>query len=101
MAGEMLYAPPLLTGQGRDAQLNIAAATVVKSGPGRVARVSVITAGSAAGTVNDCATTGAAATANQIATIPNAVGHYTIDFPFNAGLVVVPGTGQVLAVSFT
>ena len=57
-------------------------------------------AGSAAGTANDCATTGAAAAANQLATIPAAVGIISVDWPCLAGIVVVPGSGQTLAVSF-
>lgn len=83
---------------GEQTTLNVSAATVIKLGIGRIVKVSVVTAGSAAGTVNDAATTGAAAAANQIATIPNAVGVVSLDFPVNSGIVVVPGTGQVLAV---
>ena len=52
------------------AAYNLTAATVVKTGAGYVGRISVIVAGSAAGTVNDVATTGGAAAANEIA-----VGH--------------------------
>jgi hypothetical protein len=81
--------------------LDITASTVIKTGAGRVAKVSVLVAGSAAGTVNDCATTGAAAVANQIYTIPNTVGTYTLDWPTTLGIVVVPGTGQTLAVSYS
>lgn len=81
--------------------LNITAATVVKASAGYVAKVSVIVAGSAAGTLNDCATTGAAAVSNQIATIPTTAGVYSIAFPATTGIVVVPGTGQTLAISFS
>jgi hypothetical protein len=53
------------------------------------------------GTVNDAATTGAAAVANQIAAVPNTLGaSVSLNFPFDKGLVIVPGTGQVLAVSY-
>src|SRR5262249_49025727 len=47
---------------GNSANLNIAAATVVKASAGRTVRVSVTQQGTSAGSVNDCATTGAAAT---------------------------------------
>lgn len=80
---------------------NITAATVVKAAPGRVGVVSVIVAGSAVGTVNDILTTGAVAVANQIGTIPNVVGTYTFNWPCAVGIVVVPGTGQTVAVSYT
>jgi hypothetical protein len=96
--------------QGKNAALNIAAATIVNQGAGpglyntgpkgRVQRVSVITAGSTAGGVFDSATVAGAVTANQLAVIPNTVGTYLVDMPFFAGLAVIPGTGQVLAVSY-
>lgn len=77
--------------------LNITASTVLKASPGRAVRVSVIVAGSAAGSLNDCATTGAAAASNEVAVIPNTVGVYEIDWPCGTGIVIVPGTGQTLA----
>ena len=87
---------------GNASKLNVTAATVIKATPGTVYNVNVIVAGSTAGTVNDCATTGAAAAANQIATIPNAVGNYEVGpFPTFTGIVVVPGTGQTVAISFS
>lgn len=89
-----------LTGKGLKSAKNLTAATLVQAGVGRVAKVSVIVAGSAVGTVNDVATTGAAAVANQIMVIPNTVGVYDLDWPLGLGLVVVPGTGQTVAVSY-
>ena len=80
--------------------LNITSAKVLKAAPGAVLVVTVVVAGSTPGTVNDCTTTGAAAAANQVATIPNTVGSYAINFPCLAGIVVVPGSGQTLAVSY-
>ena len=90
---------PQQTGNGALSLLNVSAATVVKAGSGRVARVSVSVAG-AAGTVNDSLTTGAVAASNQIAVIPAAIGIYLIDWPFISGLVVAPGAAQVVAVSY-
>jgi len=60
----------------------------------------VVVAGSAPGSVNDCATTGAAATANELAPLPNALGTIDLQFAYSTGLVIVPGTGQTLAVSY-
>lgn len=90
----------LLTGAGSSVSFNITAPTVVKASPGRVAKVSVIVAGSTAGTINDVLTTGAAGVANQLATIPETVGLYDIDMPTSRGIVVVPGTGMTVAVSY-
>ena len=79
---------------------NITAAAVVKAVPGRLAKISVVVAGSTAGKVNDCATTGAIAAANQICAIPNTVGMIAMDWPCTAGITVTPGTGQTLAISY-
>lgn len=91
----------VLLEEGTLSVLNITAPTLVKLGPGRLFKVSVVVAGSATGTVNDCATTGAAAAANQFGTTPNAVGTTPFNWPCLSGIVVVPGTGQTLAVSYT
>jgi len=87
--------------QGQTSTKNVSASTVIKATAGRVFRVSVVTAGSAAGAVHDTTTTGAVAAANKIATIPNTVGIYDLNWPCASGIVLVPGTGQVLAISYT
>lgn len=86
---------------GTSDTLNITVATVIKASSGRLATVSVIVAGSASGTVNDCATTGAAATANQFGVLPNFIGVNVFNWPCGTGIVVVPGTGQTLAASWS
>jgi hypothetical protein len=87
---------------GEVAAFNITSgAKLIKVGPGRVGTLTTIVAGTTVGTVNDAATTGAAAVANQIAAVPNTLGaSVSLNFPFDKGLVIVPGTGQVLAVSY-
>lgn len=89
--------------RGSLSRLNIAAAVLVGLAPAirRVFTVTVVTAGSTPGTVNDVATTGAAAAGNQVFSLPNTVGSYIVDWPILVGLVLVPGTGQVLAVSYS
>lgn len=89
----------LYVGSGSQAHYNITAATVVKATPGRLVRINVLVAG-AAGTANDCATTGSAAVGNEIAVIPAAVGTYVLDHPCAAGIVIAPGAAQVVSVSF-
>lgn len=86
--------------EGQSATLNITTATVVKATPGRLVRINVVVAG-AAGTANDCATTGAAAAANVICAIPAAVGVINVEWPCATGIVITPGAAQVVAVSFT
>ena len=85
-------------GNGTKSFLNVTATTAVKSSAGRVARVNVVVADGAV-SVHDAATTGAAAAANKIITLPDAVGSYSIDFPCANGIVVVPN-GSTVAISF-
>jgi hypothetical protein len=85
---------------GDSSKLDITAQTLVKGAPGRIMRVSVVVAGTAAGTVNDAATTGAASASNAVATIPNAIGVTALNFPCFNGIVVTPGAGQTLSVSY-
>ena len=87
---------------GTSTTLSITAATVIKASPGRLFTVSVIVAGSAAGAVYDnTATTGNSA-ANQIGVVPNTAGVINFNaMPTANGIVVAPGTGQTLAVSFS
>ena len=89
-----------LTGIGNAASLNITASRVVKSTAGRVGKVTVIVAGSTAGSINDSTTTAGANTANTVFVIPNTVGIYSVDWPCANGIVAVPGTGQTIAVSY-
>ena len=84
---------------GSKSALNVTAATVIKAGAGRVARINVTVAG-AAGTLSDCATTGAASAANLIMVVPATVGIYNIEWPFALGLVYTPGASQVASISY-
>jgi hypothetical protein len=102
---------------GLNSTLNITTSTLIKgpvaipaapnapiplpAGPGVLATVSVIVAGTTAGTLNDIDSVGNVATANVFFTIPNSVGIWQMFWPFNNGLVVVPGTGQTVAVSWS
>ena len=91
----------LVTGVGKSSTLNITAATVVKASAGRVGYVNIVVAGSGPGAVYDHATTSGVAAANQIAVLPETVtGPQVIDFPCSTGIVVVPGTGMTVAVSW-
>lgn len=88
--------------------LDISAAVVVKATPGKLARVTIQALGTAGAFVlNDVATTGAAAAANQIASIAfNATGvaagiPIEFEWPCLVGIVVsAVTTGGVIAVSY-
>lgn len=90
----------LVAVDGRNSSLNITAATVVKASSGRLVRINVLTAGSTTGTANDATTTGGASASNEIFSIPNTVGSYYLDWPVTNGIVIIPGTSQVISVSY-
>lgn len=79
---------------------NISTNTALTSAAARLFKVSVITAGTTPGAVHNIGTTGGAAAANQVATIPNVVGVYDYNFPMLSGIVYIAGTGQVVAISY-
>lgn len=104
---------PVSTGAGGTQDLlAIGAAAVVKAGPGRIAKVVIVSPGTTSGafTINDSATIGGANAANTVWTLPyNATSNvagavFNLDWPVNNGIVVsaVPGGGSpVINVSFT
>lgn len=102
------YAPMNLDSQGgvrvndggTASSLALAASAVVKATPGVIVRVSVTVAGTAPGNVYDAATLATAGAANLVGVIPNTVGVYYFSFPMQTGIVVAPGTGQTVSVSY-
>ena len=101
----------LVTATGADTQNNtilagaldfwkLTTATVVKSSPGRIERISLIATGSATGTVYDAVST--TDTTRPIYTITNgATGIQIVDLPCQYGIVVAPGTGQTVSGSYS
>ena len=78
----------------------ITATTVVSTNPGRIVVMSVIVAG-AAGFIYDASTTAGATATRYVAVIPATVGVYVINIPVAYGIVVAPGAGQTVTVSYT
>lgn len=76
----------------------ISAATVAKGSGGRIAAVSVTTAG-AAGVIYDAATT--ADTSKPVYIIPATLGVFNVNIPVNFGINVVPGAAQVVTVIYS
>lgn len=80
--------------------LNVSTQTVVKASPGRLVRVDVTVAGTTAGSVNDTATIAGIATSNLVATMPNAIGITSLDFPCANGITFTPGSGMTASIAY-
>lgn len=106
-AGNLAVIDPfgnLASSGGSKTALNLTVAAAVKASPGRLRKLIIIApgSGSAAFTLNDCTTTGAAAAANEMFTLPygataNVAGAiFELDMPFANGLTLsaVPGSGS-------
>ena len=87
--------------QGTDTSATVTATTLIAPGTGRVVRLSVTVAGSAAGTLNNAAAIGSIAAGNVICIIPPIAGVFDVGLYYTAGLVVVPGTGQSVNVTWS
>ena len=85
--------------QGSSVTTAISSSTIVKNAAGRICVVSVTTAGTTPGTAYDANTAGI--TTRPLYIIPNTVGVFVVNLPTNYGLLVVPGTGQVVTVSWS
>lgn len=98
----------LVTTGGKTPTYDITAASVIKATPGRLCTFIPVAVGSTSGawTFNDCATTGAAAASNEIASIAYTALTAGIPIQFNwpclTGIVLsaVPGGSPVASISF-
>lgn len=72
---------------------------VLKATAGTVVTVSVLTPGAATGAIYDAATTGSTA-GKQVGVIPMTSGVVKLEFPCLVGIVVAPGSGQTVSVSY-
>lgn len=81
----------------------ITAATVVKASAGRVASVSVTTGGSTAGMIYDSANS--TQQTKPLWVIPQAASStgepYVVNLPADVGILIIPGTGQTVALSWS
>jgi hypothetical protein len=84
-------------------KLNITAPTVIKAAPGTIGKLIFNVASTTAPAVHDSATTTGIGLTTQVWAGATATAAQTIvplDFPCESGIVVVPGTGANVTVSF-
>jgi len=87
--------------QGSNTSLTVTAQTLVVTGKGYLVAFSVTVAGSANGTINNAQTTALAAAGNALCATPTTVGVYACGLVFTDGLVISPGTGQSVNVTYS
>ena len=91
----------LLRIYGTNTSVTVTAPTLIFTGAGRLVTVSVVVGGSATGLIHNATSTTAAAAANALMTVPTTAGVYPANIMFANGLVVVPGTGQSINVTYS
>lgn len=75
--------------------------TLVVTGPGILVSFSVTVAGSAAGTINNAQAIGLTSASNVLVTTPASIANCTpCGCYFTSGLVISPGTGQSINVTY-
>jgi hypothetical protein len=74
--------------------------TLVIAGSGYLSRFVVLVAGSAVGGIYNASTVAGAAATNQLCVTPETVGIFEAGLVFTNGLVIVPGTGQSINVTY-
>jgi hypothetical protein len=77
----------------------ISAPTVVKTTPGRICEISVLSAGTTTGYFYDSAS--ASITTAAMIPIPNVVGVYRVQWPMAIGITVIPGASQVISGTYS
>lgn len=87
--------------QGTNTSSTVTSQTLVINGRGYLVNFCVVVAGSAAGTINNSSSTAGAAAGNALCSTPATVGMYPCGFVFNNGLVISPGTGQSINVTYS
>jgi len=86
-----------INGVARSATLTTT--TLVSSGQGRIASVSISVAGSSACVIYD--SNNPSSLTSKLAAVTNAIGVTVINMPYNNGLVIDPGTGMTVVVSYS
>jgi hypothetical protein len=89
-----------LRGLGTVTSSTVTSETVVFTGKGYLVNFSVVVAGSAAGKISDYAA-GSPPSADALCATPATVGVYKTGQVFSDGLVISPGTGQSINVTYS
>jgi hypothetical protein len=87
--------------QGSNTSLTATAQTLVVTGRGYLVAFSVTVAGTASGTVSNAQSAALVTAGNALCAVPNTIGIYPCGLVFTDGLVITPGTGQSMNVTYS
>lgn len=79
----------------------VTTSTLILAGRGRLLSFSVVVAGSASGYIYNSGAPTGGAPANALVATPATVGVYPVNAVFTDGLIVAPGTGQSINVTYS
>jgi hypothetical protein len=79
----------------------VTSSTLVIAGKGRLLSFSVVVAGSANGLIYNAGTPTGGSASNALVATPTTVGVYAANMVFTDGLVVAPGTGQSINITYS
>ena len=88
--------------EGQYTSSTVTGSTLIVAGAGRLVSIIIVIAGTTTGYVYNSSTVAGILPANAILALPpSAVGVYPVGAKFTAGLVIVPGTGQSVNVTYS
>jgi hypothetical protein len=90
-----------LRGLGTATSTTVTAATLVVTGKGYLVRVAVVVAGSGSGLISNYTAATSVPASTALMATPTTVGVYRAGQVFTDGLVVTPGTGQSINVTYS
>lgn len=91
-----------LYNEGQYTSNTVTTSTFIAAGSGRLVSVAVVIKGSADGLIHNAGSVGAISLSNRLCAAPTAAsGVYPVGAKFTNGLVIVPGTGQALNVTYS
>jgi hypothetical protein len=79
----------------------VTSSTFIIAGKGRLISFSVVVSGTASGLIYNAGTPTGGAAANALVATPTTIGVYNVNMIFTDGLVVTPGTGQSINVTYS
>lgn len=79
----------------------VTSSTLIIAGSGRLLSFSVVVAGSANGLIYNAGTPTGGTAANALVATPTTIGVYAANMVFTNGLVIAPGTGQSINVTYS